>query len=219
VLVLSLIFGNRTITVGLTNGFLGRKYTEAWKYSWILSVAFKHLGNLYAALLTHKANGYSDNFHIWQLYLFYFARPRIEGIVGGLFASNSPQSSYRSFGFASIIAELVTFPFTAQIMGMVASLAGKTSAFWFNQHQGIHGFPMHLMYGATVWWLLTSCLIVLLPLFLLRLRDEERKREKTKTPVPVQSFRIFKTSALLLPTIYLGQWLFISGYVRLGPEL
>ncbi|KAH0543402.1 hypothetical protein FGG08_002260 [Glutinoglossum americanum] len=79
---LSITVGHRRVTKCLTCKLFGHKNSNSWKWVWIVVVGLQLLANACIALVIKRTPGYEQGFSIWQLTLFFTARPRVSWIFG-----------------------------------------------------------------------------------------------------------------------------------------
>jgi hypothetical protein len=79
--VLSIVVGNRLVAKALTCGVFGKKQSSSYWYIWMVAFAVQLGGNALIAYLIKRNPGYGDDFAIWQLMLFYTARPRLSWAI------------------------------------------------------------------------------------------------------------------------------------------
>jgi hypothetical protein len=79
--LLGLGAGHRVVVKKLSFGYLGKRGSKSWRYSWLWPLALQLGANaIVAAVIKHTA-GYHRGFAITDLLVFYTARPRLSWIT------------------------------------------------------------------------------------------------------------------------------------------
>jgi ABC-type sugar transport system ATPase subunit len=82
--VLAVFCGHQRLVSAVTFGLFGRKGSKSWKYKWTFSVGVQLAANAAVAALIYNSPDVYHLFDIWELMLFYIARPRLSWIVVGI---------------------------------------------------------------------------------------------------------------------------------------
>lgn len=211
------LFGNTSIKRFLTCGFCTK---ENLFVAWLLSVALGLLSNLAVVYLIKLTPGYEFGFNVWELWLFYSTRPRLGWVVSvtlsGVHSKHNRsqlyeewQKSYywRSSANAAILAEClwqllaVYYMVKTMVWGITNSL--YDSGVDKYQLDSSTTAAVRVMYiGALLW------VIMRIPFNVLLIMVYTGSRRLAGSDLPARN-----ALALLLPCIWVPQWLFFGGFI------
>jgi hypothetical protein len=93
--LLGLLVGHRTFVRTISCHLFGNPGSRAYLYTWVFSLGIHLAANALVAIVIKHTTGYGSSFSIWQLMLFYTARPRISPAIL-LYASIGAEDTWKS---------------------------------------------------------------------------------------------------------------------------
>jgi len=245
----ALLFGHRGVVHFLTCGRLGRKDLRAWRYTWLLQVGLNLAGNFINAHLTVTAPGYDQSRmpRVWDLALFYISRPRL-GWLSMWFAMiivRTKGDRARPRADAPFLgATLQTFISEAVLLVLGLYYKGRIVHFAASHGYLLHGYLLsrgplngnpHILdfYLMTtpalvvlVFGLPSACVLVFIAVryesrFIVTAGSAREPRKRWGSHFLWKSGRFLWKyfQWIILLYLWVGDWVSISGYVRLAGDL
>ncbi len=240
--VLGVFFGHRIVLNRLTCGILGRnKNSSLWKITWVFPFGLQLGANALIAAIIKHTPGYNANFKIWELMLFFTARPRLSWIVVGFLGcydqangrmlwieddeENGQQTSrlsslareedfpWLSTAMSQMVAEVLLKIISLYIMGITANFAASRGYYKLGETYNSLPHFAHLMYAGALYFLVVGTLFLLtFIIHLVQAFDRSFGIRETTT---------FIQMALVISLVYIwmGSWIFWAGFVHLAGNL
>ncbi|KAF7512544.1 hypothetical protein GJ744_000805 [Endocarpon pusillum] len=192
---------------------------------WIFPLGLQLTANAIIAAIIKNTSGFHADFAVWELVLFFAARPRLSWIVLGAFSVISSGSSSHTKGryfpwwssfMSQFIAEFILQLIALYIMGRTAHFA--TGRGYYLVHTDLYrSLPpgAHMMYSGALYYLIIGSFSWLLAIGLIIVAAG---RFNIKNPKVGTAYVMFAIT-LSLTSVWLASWIFWVGFVRLAGPL
>jgi hypothetical protein len=216
--VVSLISGNRIVVKRLSWRILGKADSNTWMITWILQAGLMLGANAFNAWLTVNARGYDSESRpkIWDLMLFYCARPRLSWIALLIAETIGEHTKghqwWGSAALQSLITEIVMVLLGSYYMGRLLHDAAMNGYLLPHHLDGFqYKSDYYLMASGSILYLILAwfSLLVLGPLLCISISEGLAFNQGT--------VMVFVLVVALLP--WMASWLFFSGFVIVAGPL
>ncbi|KAH8906638.1 hypothetical protein BR93DRAFT_937628 [Coniochaeta sp. PMI_546] len=215
--LLSLVIGYRPNVYMITLGCFGRyRVSNSWIAFGVLSVCLQLAANAIIGASIRLVPGYS-HLNVWRIMLLLVARPRVSWAVLLSAHSDYEQSEYRGSASSAFMAEFVLFAIATYTM---------TAALFYTQNE-VGGLTIHydvnpkfayimsagaFLFMFFVFPALIYGIYICVDMYLPNIQASwECETERLSVLTPFVFLGI-------LPTLYLGSWLFWVGFVYISAE-
>jgi hypothetical protein len=152
--VLAMVAGNRIVMKKLSCRTCGEKNSSTWTFLWPIQAGLILGGNALCAWINVSAHGFDKARmpRVWDLMLFYCARPRISWFV--LLLTKNFAREWDHAAQQSNLAEMVMQILGSYYMGRTAHFAASHGLYLTHHLDGYqHGTDFHLMAGGALLYL------------------------------------------------------------------
>lgn len=200
----------------------GDSGSKAWRYMWIVPLGLQLAANAVIALLIKRTAGFRADFAVWELVLFFAARPRLSWIALGLFAIKSrKKSEKRDFPWwpsfmSQFVAELILQLIALYIMGRTAHFAANRG-FYLVHTDLYRSLPSgaRMMYSGALYYLIVGT-FAWFSAFGLISKARSPTLDYWKTGSKVGTGSVITALIFSLTSVWLASWIFWAGFLRLA---
>ncbi|ERF69030.1 hypothetical protein EPUS_08380 [Endocarpon pusillum Z07020] len=242
---LAIIFGHQSVISRISCKMCGGDSgSKAWRYMWIVPLGLQLAANAVIALLIKRTAGFRADFAIWELVLFFAARPRLSWITLGLFAVKSrKKSGTRDFPWwpsfmSQFVAELILQLIALYIMGRTAHFAASRG-FYLVHTDLYRSLPSgaRMMYSGALYYLIVGTFAwfsafgliskARSPTRFAKEASEEGDSTDTNASSPMLNWKagskvatgsVITALIFSLTSVWLASWIFWAGFVRLADD-